>query len=91
MNWYKIAKQYATIAIVSYSYDGTLGIVFNGGKKYIYENINIDNYGYLNSLLKNRNYRKAQEILKSWSSKNEETDEDRQEILNELYDRDILK
>ena len=79
MNWYKIAQKYAPIAIASYSNDGTLGIVFNGGNKYIYENINIDNYGYLDSLLKNRNYRKAQEVLKNWSSKNEETEEDKRE------------
>lgn len=92
MNWFKQAQQYAPIAIVSYvPSSGELGIVFNGGKKYTYKNINPPNYEYIDSLLKNRNYRKAQEVLKSWSLKREETEEDKQEMLNELYDRGILK
>ena len=42
---------------VHLSYDdfGNLSIVFNGGKKYVYEHINPDNYNYLDTLLKNKN------------------------------------
>lgn len=90
MNWYKIAQQqYAPIAIVSY-FKGDLGIVFNGGKKYTYEKINPDDYANLDRLLKHKNYKAAQEILRNWSPKKEETEEDRQEMLNELYERGVL-
>ncbi len=91
MNWYKIAQEYAPIGIVSYDDYGELGISFNGGKKYIYENINPKDYEYLDSLLRNRNYSKAQSILQVWSSRRKETKEDKQEMLNELYEREILK
>ena len=91
MNWFKQAQTYPPIAIVSYfpSY-GELGISFNGGKKYTYYDINPDNHAYLKSLLKNKNYEVAESILRSWGKQNEETEEDKQEILNELYERGIL-
>ena len=92
MNWYKIAQEYPPIAIVSYipSY-GELGITFHGGKKYIYEKINTENYEYIRSLLRNKNYTEAQKVLSNWSVKNEETDADRREMLTELHDRGYLK
>lgn len=90
MNWYKIAQEYAPIGITSYDSYGNLGITFNGGKKYVYENVNPMDYNRIDILLKNRNYKAAQKLLQSWSPKKEETEEDRQEMLNELYDRGIL-
>ena len=91
MNWYKISQQqFAPIAIVSYFGD-ELGISFNGGKKYVYDNINQDNHDDLEFLLKKHNYRAAEEKIRSWRPKQEETEEDRQEMLNELYERGILQ
>ena len=91
MNWYKTAQNVAPITIVSYipSY-GELGISFNGSKKYIYEKINPRDYNYLENLLKNKNYKKAQEILRRWSLKNKETEGDKQEMVDELYERGYL-
>lgn len=92
MNWYKIAQLRAPIAITSYNETyNQLGISFAGSKTYTYENIVPDDHNYLESLLKNRNYPKAQEVLESWRTKRQETEEDRQEMLTELYDRGVLK
>ena len=90
MNWYKIAQQqYAPIAIVSYFGDN-LGIVFNGGKKYTYERINPDDYLKIKTLLEKRNYTAAQALLRSWGNAGKETEEDKQEMLDELYERGFL-
>ena len=86
MNWYKIAQEYAPIGIVSY-FSGDLEISFNGGKKYTYENVPPVLYDRLDGLLRKGNYSAAQKILQNLSSKNDETEEDKQEMLNELYER----
>ena len=92
MNWFKTAQQYPPIAIVSYTKDyGELGISFNGGKKYVYENINPMDYNRIDTLLRHRNYSAAQKLLQSWSQKKKETEEDRQGMLDELYERGILQ
>ena len=90
MNWYKIAQEYAPIGITSYDNNGNLGITFNGGKRYNYENVPPIVYDRIDSLLRKRNYSAAQEVLKNLSSKNKETEEDKQGMLNELYERGIL-
>ena len=41
MNWYKISQEYAPIAIISYNNYQELGIAFNGGTKYVYEEISV--------------------------------------------------
>jgi len=101
MNWFKIAQKYPPIAITSYDKDLNLGITFNGGKKYIYKDINPDNYNYLRTLLSHKNYRAAQALLSGWSEVDKERkrekqealkkEEDEQGMLNELYDRGYLK
>lgn len=88
MSWYKKAQEYPPIAITSYDSYGDLGITFNGGKKYVYENINPADYNRIDTLLRKRNYRAAQKILANWSPKKEENE---QEMLEELYERGILK
>jgi len=91
MNWYKIAQEYPPIAIASYNSYGELVIIFNGVGRYVYTNIVPYNYNKIKSLLDNKNYRAAQKLLSSWGTKNTETEEDREEMLTELYDRGYLK
>ena len=66
MNWFKQAQEqeYQPIAIVSWipSY-GELGIVFNGGKKYTYYNVNDRVYKSIEFLLSKNNYKEVQKIL----------------------------
>ena len=92
MNWHKRAQKIAPISIISYipSYE-ELGISFNGGKKYIYPNVNPFIYNQIRNLLKVKNYRKVQEILKNLSVKQKETNEDKKQMLDQLYDEGHLK
>jgi hypothetical protein len=93
MNWYKISQQALPISIVSYvpSY-GELGISFNGGKKYVYPKVSPHVYNKISILLSNKNYKKVQEMLKELSANNiPDTQEDREEIMEELYERGELK
>jgi hypothetical protein len=91
MNWYKTAQEYPPIAIASYNSYGELVIIFNGMRRYVYTNIVPDNYNKIKSLLDNKNYTAAQKLLSVWGTKNKETEEDREEMLTELYDRGYLK
>ncbi len=84
MNWFKQAQQYSPIAIVSYDHDGNLGISFNGGKKYNYPDVSPFYYNKIQTLLKVKNYRKAQEILKNLSGNMLHTEEEKQQMLSEL-------
>jgi len=89
MNWYKMSQKYAPVAISSYIPSfGELTIVFNGGKRYVYENVGPRDYAYLQNLLKNHNYKKAQGFLSHLYNK--ETEEDRREMLKELYERGVI-
>lgn len=91
MNWFKQAQQYPPIAILSYDNYGDLAVSFNGGKKYVYPNVTPDNYNYIKSLLRNKNYRKVQEILKNISDARPDSEEDKQQMLNQLYEEGHLK
>jgi len=92
MNWYKIAQQVLPISIVSYSPNiGELGISFNGGKKYIYLDVSPFLHDKINTLLRVKNYKKVNEILRNISvKKEEETPADKGEMLNELYEEGLL-
>lgn len=92
MNWYRTAQQVTPIAIVSYFPNiGELGISFNGGKKYVYPNVSPYLYDRINVLLRVKNHREVSKILRNLSpKKEEETQEDRDEMLNELYDGGLL-
>jgi len=92
MNWYRTAQQVAPIAIISYFPNiGELGISFNGGKKYAYPNISPFLYDRINVLLRVKNYKKVSEILRNISpKKEEETSVDRDEMLDELYEKGLL-
>ena len=91
MNWYKTAQQYAPIAIISYipGY-GELGISFNGGKKYIYPKVNPPLYNKIENLLKFKNYKKVQQILKNISDNRPDSEEEKQQMLDQLYDEGYL-
>ncbi len=92
MNWYKKSQQVVPIAIVSYFPNiGELGISFNGGKKYVYPDISPFLYERIDILLRVKNYREVSKILRNISTKKEETQEDKDEMLDELYDRGYLK
>ena len=93
MNWYKKSQEYAPIAITSY-FPGTgeLGISFNGGKIYKYIDINSFTYDKIYKLLKVKNYKTVNSILRTISEKNKKNEEEnREEILNELYERGYLQ
>ena len=90
MNWYKIAQQFAPIAITSYSKIGELGISFNGGKKYIYYNVSPFDYDKIRALLRVKNYREVQKILKNLSKNRHDTEEEKQQMLQQLYDEGYL-
>ena len=62
MNWFKFS-QFAPISIVSYNNYGELGIVFDGGKKYIYNNVHKELYSKIRDLLYKKNYKKVGKIL----------------------------
>jgi len=92
MNWYKKAQQAPPIAITSYiSAYGELGISFNGGQQYTYPDVSPFIYDKIKNLLKYKNYLKVQNMLKNLSAKNQETDRDKEQMLNQLYDEGHLK
>ena len=68
MNWYKLSQQILPISILSYNDYGELGISFSGGKKYVYPNVSPYIYNRISALLKNKNYKKVQQMLKNLSS-----------------------
>jgi len=91
LNWYKKAQNNTNpIVITFYNSYGELGVSFNGGKTYIYLNVNPYVYDKIKRLLRNKNYREVNKILKNISGKGKEED-NRKEILDELYERGILK
>ena len=91
MNWYKKAQQIPPIAILSYNSYGDLAVSFNGGKRYVYPDVTPDDYNYMKNLLKVKNYKKVQEILKNMSANRPETEEDKQQMLNQLCDEGELR
>ena len=101
MNWYKkTAQEYAPIAITSYFPNtGELGISFNGGKTYKYIDINSFTYDKIYKLLKVKNYKTVNSILKNISENNKKkqltqrgyTAKEEQEMVNELINEGILK
>jgi hypothetical protein len=90
-NWYKKAQQANPISIISYNSTGELGISFNGGKAYVYPNVSPFVYKKIQTLLRVKNYKKVQDMLKNLSANNQETEEDRQQMLNQLYEDGHLK
>ena len=91
MNWYKKAQQNIPIRIISYiPQHGELGISFNRGKKYIYPNVTPFTYSRIQTLLKVKNYREVQKILKNLSINRPDTKEEKQEMLDELYEEGLL-
>ncbi len=100
MNWYKKTQNYAPIAITSY-FPGTgeLGISFNGGKTYKYQDINSRTYDEIYKLLKVKNYKTVNSMLRTISEKNKKkqltqrgyTAQEEEEMTNELINEGILK
>ncbi len=90
-SWYKRAQKIVPISIVSYFPNiGELGISFNRGKTYIYPDVSPFLYDRINTLLRVKNYKEVNKILKNISENNKNNEkEDREEILNDLYDREI--
>jgi hypothetical protein len=89
MNWYK-KSQYIPIQIISYMEGtGELKILFPSGKTYIY-NVNPYNYEKLYILLKKKNYKAAENLLRNLSQNKEHTEEEKNEMLNELYNKGYL-
>ncbi len=92
MNWYKKSQEIKPISIISYNHIGELGISFNGGKTYIYPDVSPFLYEKINILLRVKNFREVSRILRKVSENSKENKEkEREEILNDLYDRGILK
>ncbi len=90
MNWFKQAQEYPPIAIVSYDSYGDLEVSFNGGKKYIYPDVNPYTYKQIQKLIKFKNYTKVQEMLKNLSANKPDPEEDKGQMLDQLYDEGYL-
>ncbi len=100
MNWYKkTAQEHDPIVITSYSSEiGELGISFNGGKTYRYLDVNPFTYMKIYKLLKVKNYKTVNKILKNISEGNKRkqltqrgyTEREEQEMINELINKGIL-
>ena len=91
MNWYKKSQLNIPIQIVSYIPEyGELGISFNRGKKYIYPDVNPFTYNKIHTLLRVKNYKQVQKILKNLSANRPDTEEEKQQMLDELYDSGLL-
>lgn len=91
MNWYK-TSQSVPIAISSYTPEyGELVVSFNGGKGYTYPGVSPFIYEKIRRLLSVKNYREVQNMLKNLSANREDTEEDKQQMLNQLYDEGYLK
>jgi hypothetical protein len=93
-NWYKESQQ-IPIQILSYmEQTGELKILFPAGKIYTYYDINPYDYDKLYLLLKKRNYKAAEKLLRSLSEKYKKnkdyTKEEKDEFLNELYEEGYL-
>jgi len=71
VNWYKICQQYrpAPIVITSYNQAGELGISFNGGPTYTYYNVSPYWEERIRKLLRYRNYKEVNKVLKNFSDK----------------------
>jgi hypothetical protein len=85
----KMAQTYPSIAIAAYNNYGELVIIFEGVRREVYENVSPDTFGYLKSLLSHKNFKDAAILIDGL--KKRETEEDRNEMLTELYDRGYLK
>ena len=80
MNWFKQTQQAPPIAIVSYIPEyGELGISFRGSKKYVYSDVSPFLYEKINILLRVKNYKEVQKILKNLSAKATKIEEKKQE------------
>ena len=100
MNWYKkvqltnkIKLSQTNIPIDIYSYNethGELKILFNDKGPYTYHNVNPFIYNKIKYLLSKRNYSTASKILRNISKNTPHTEEEKNEMLNELYERGIL-
>ena len=90
MNWFKKAQQTPPIAIVSYDHDGNLGISFNGRKKYSYPDISQFYYNKIQTLLRVKNYKEVQKMLKNLSANRPHTEEEKQQMLSELPSQEEL-
>ena len=87
----KIAQN-IPISIISYSDEtGELGISFNSGKKYIYPNVSPFVFDKIEKLLKIKNYKEVQKMLKNLSDNQPDTEEDKQQMLNQLYEEGYLR
>ena len=91
MSWYKTAQQILPITIVSYNNLDELGISFSGGKTYIYPNVSPFYHNKIQTLLRVKNYREVQKILKSLSANRPDTENERKQMLNQLYDEGHLQ
>ncbi len=92
MNWYKKSQEIKPIAIILYNQIGELGISFSGGKTYIYPGVSPFLYEKISILLRVKNYREVSKILRRISENSKKDEEkEREEILNDLYERGILK
>ena len=64
--------------------------LFFCGKKYIYPDVNPYVYNKINTLLRVKNYKEVQKILKNLSINRPDTEEDKQQMLDQLYNEAYL-
>ena len=96
MNWFRLAQYNPIVPIIISSYDYTyniLRVLYRGQGPYEYPDVSPHIYNKIQNLLRYRNYSAAKKILDRLSSSKvpeKETEEEKQEMLNELYERGFL-
>jgi hypothetical protein len=99
MSWYKESKKYnSIITILSYNKLGELAVMFNNTKRYVYPGVSPHLYEKIERLLSRNNSSAVIRILQNLSKTNKKeeeknrdhTNEEKQEMMNELQERGIL-
>lgn len=88
----KFAQSNTPISIYSYSKTyGELKILFNNKGPYTYYNVSPYTYNKIRYLLNKKNYSYVNKILRNISKNTPHTEEEKSEMLDELYERGYLK
>lgn len=96
MSWFKKCQYNPVVPIQISSYNYTynlLKVLYRGQGPYEYPNVSPFIYNKIANLLRYRNYRAAKKILDNLSpvkNKNDYTEEEKNQMLDELYERGFL-
>lgn len=97
MNWFKMSQYNPVVPMQISSYDYTynrLYVLFRGKGPYMYPNVSPFIYNKITTLLRHRNYSSVKAILDKLSlTKNppDHSKEEKEDMLNQLYEEGYLK